>query len=261
MPSAGEVEQFVYCPHNWQLARSGVEGNWEESRRGVAEHRRLGLAQKAAEKRRAITYRSLNAALVVATFAGSVTLAVLLAFDSLPLVQELGLVAVGAVLLATSAGLLTLGLIRDRQWKSTTVGGVIPAKLLVSELDEPNLMVDPTTGLAGRPDSLLETASGVVPVEIKTGRTPDRPYPSHVMQTACYLALVEAQGHSPEYGLLVYPEGVFRVAWDAKLKADLGTVLNRIQDASRTGVAHRDHEDRGRCRGCARREACTQRLE
>src|SRR5688572_12134837 len=49
MTSAGEVEQYAYCAHNWWLARQGASGEGEGSRRGVSEHRRLGGEQKEAE--------------------------------------------------------------------------------------------------------------------------------------------------------------------------------------------------------------------
>src|SRR5688572_33413694 len=49
MTSAGEVEQFAYCAHNWWLARQGATGEGEGSRRGVAEHKRLGKEQETVE--------------------------------------------------------------------------------------------------------------------------------------------------------------------------------------------------------------------
>ena len=98
------------------------------------------------------------------------------------------------------------------------------------------------------------------PVEVKTGHTPPKPYPNHVLQVSCYLRLLEANGRTPPYGLVNYPEGVFRIAWGEPQKADLRATLDRIEAARKAGKADRDHEQPGRCRGCARRSACEQRL-
>ena len=47
--------------------------------------------------------------------------------------------------------------------------------------------------LTGKPDYLVRVAEGLVPVEVKSGRSPDsgRPYDSHVFQVAGYCLLVE----------------------------------------------------------------------
>ena len=47
--------------------------------------------------------------------------------------------------------------------------------------------------LTGKPDYLVETGDGLVPVEVKHGAAPvgGQPYDSHVMQLAAYCLLVE----------------------------------------------------------------------
>jgi len=40
--------------------------------------------------------------------------------------------------------------------------------------------------LAGRPDYLLRDGEWLIPVEVKTGRTPNYPYPGQVMQCVAY---------------------------------------------------------------------------
>src|SRR5688500_8591495 len=60
--------------------------------------------------------------------------------------------------------------------------------------------------LKGRPDLLIKQGNGIIPVEVKTGKTPTRPYDSHVMQLIAYCVLVEeTYGARPPYGIIRYP--------------------------------------------------------
>ena len=102
---------------------------------------------------------------------------------------------------------------------------------------------------------------GLIPVEVKSGRTPDKPYEGHVLQVAAYLRLLEVdQGKPPAYGLITYPEGTFRVEWDDDVRGYLRATIAKIHDAVAAGGADRDHEHVGRCLGCARRDECEQKL-
>jgi hypothetical protein len=52
---------------------------------------------------------------------------------------------------------------------------------------EPVLQAD-SLPLRGRPDLLLRQGNIIIPVEVKTGRTPQEPYPGHVLQLGVVLA-------------------------------------------------------------------------
>ena len=52
-------------------------------------------------------------------------------------------------------------------------------------------LYDPLLGLTGKPDYIVEQNGRFIPVEVKTGRTPDAPYDSHIFQLAAYCHLVE----------------------------------------------------------------------
>ena len=41
-------------------------------------------------------------------------------------------------------------------------------------------------GLTGKPDYLVERDGILIPVEVKSGRTPEAPYDSHIFQLAAY---------------------------------------------------------------------------
>jgi CRISPR-associated exonuclease Cas4 len=177
-------------------------------------------------------------------------------------VDVTALTVVAIVLGLGSSGLLTLALFARRDYlRARTASGIVPGRLIATDLaGTAPLLNDPEWGLTGRPDYILQTKDGQVPVEVKTGHTPKHAYRSHRLQVACYLRLLESTGKKPEYGMVSYPDGVFRVAWDDALRQDLRTTLDRMQAAKKEGRADRDHDQAARCRGCARREACTQKL-
>src|SRR6516164_3611443 len=62
--------------------------------------------------------------------------------------------------------------------------------------------------LAFRPDFLIETAEGLVPVELKSGACPrSRPHAAHVAQLMAYCVLVEDTLARPvPYGVLQYSD-------------------------------------------------------
>lgn len=263
LTSAGEVEQFAYCAHNWWLARQGVDTHAEDSTRGMARHQELGRRQKRIEWEKRETKRAWTWFFRVVAFACSATvltleLVYLQSFEHLVI-----LVSLTGVLVAAGAALLILGIFNERRARHLeSESSLVPGKLVASDLSgEGPLLHDPEWGLSGRPDYVLETQSGFVPVEVKAARTPPRPHANHRLQLGCYLRLIEVKtGKPPEYGLLNYPEGVFRVAWDDGLRAEVKATLERMAQARAAGRADRDHEHVARCRGCARRDACDQRL-
>jgi CRISPR/Cas system-associated exonuclease Cas4 (RecB family) len=262
MPSAGEVEQFAYCAHNWWLARRGATGEGEGSRRGIERHRRLGREQEKVEADKHEQRQGLNWSFRLLAVAASATFLTveLLYLRASP--YHILLLTLALVMVSASTGLMVIALDAERRVRSAeTKGDLVPGRLLDTDLaGGGRTLHDPEWDLTGTPDYLLDTPGGPVPVEVKTGHTPGRPYANHVLQVSCYLRLLEASGRRPPYGLINYPDGVFRVAWGEQQKADLRAVLDRMSAAKAAGRADRDHEQPGRCRGCARRDACEQRL-
>lgn len=262
MPSAGEVEQFAYCAHNWWLARRGVDPQ-EQSRRGIAAHQASGEALAKAEEDKLEYRRAIAWAFRLLAVAASLTVLTLELLFLRQSPQHYVFLTLALVLVASSGGLLVIALTAQETYRATQQAGrLVPGQVVASDLaGEGTLLSDPALGLTGKPDYVLKTAHGLVPVEVKTGQTPPRPYESHVLQVASYLHLLESTtGSPPEYGLLTYPDGTFRIGWDADLRARLRATLERMAAAEAAGKADRDHEQPGRCRGCARRAACEQRL-
>ncbi len=117
--------------------------------------------------------------------------------------------------------------------------------------------------LKGRPDYIIETAEGIVPVEIKSTAFPHsgHPYEAHVMQLICYCLLCEetVDAHVP-YGLIRYRDGEARVEYTAELRARLLLLLDEIRRARELPVLHRNHSQARRCGGCGFRDMCGEAL-
>ncbi len=116
-------------------------------------------------------------------------------------------------------------------------------------------------GLTGKPDYLVEAQGYIIPIEVKSGRTPDAPYDSHIFQLAAYCLLVEkTYGKRPPYGIIHYPHRDFSIPYNPQLESALLDELAEMKrDEVRTEVA-RSHMDPARCRKCGFRKVCDQSL-
>ena len=117
--------------------------------------------------------------------------------------------------------------------------------------------------LKGRPDYLVETSEGIIPVELKSAVRPPsgRAYESHIMQLACYCLLCEETFNTRvPFGLIRYRDGEVRVEYTAKLRARLLSLLEEIQSARSIANVHRNHSQVRRCAGCGFRDGCGEAL-
>jgi CRISPR-associated exonuclease Cas4 len=126
-------------------------------------------------------------------------------------------------------------------------------------LEQPLLAED--LDLIGKPDYLVRSKQGLVPVEVKSGRTPSRPFQSHVFQLAAYCALVERNyGVRPPYGILHYPGRFFTVEFTQELETQLLGILAEMRNGLGLPELHRSHQVVARCRACGYAELCDERL-
>jgi CRISPR-associated exonuclease Cas4 len=115
--------------------------------------------------------------------------------------------------------------------------------------------------LTGKPDYLVEQNGKLIPVEVKTGRTPAAPYDSHIYQVAVYCLLVhKTYGKRPPYGILHYPGRDFAVDYTPELESALLDLLAEMRRDERRSAVDRSHTDAQRCRGCGFRSVCDQKL-
>ena len=143
------------------------------------------------------------------------------------------------------------------------VGRLRPAEKNEEGVRQERPLVSRRFGLTGRPDYLVRTKEGIIPVEVKSTRSPagGRPYDSHVMQLAAYCLLAEdALGAEVPYGVIRYSDDEVTVDYTPELRDELLTLLEEMWEARRAEDVHRSHTDPRRCKGCSMREHCDERL-
>jgi CRISPR-associated exonuclease Cas4 len=143
------------------------------------------------------------------------------------------------------------------------VGKLAPAHLNAEGERQERALISRKFGLTGRPDYLVRTREGIVPVEAKSTRRPASglPYDSHLMQLAAYCLLVEdALGARVPYGLMRYADGEVRVEYTQELRETLLEIIAEIRDAREADEVHRSHDEQRRCASCGYREVCDESL-
>src|SRR3990172_10770335 len=127
------------------------------------------------------------------------------------------------------------------------------------ELAEPLYADD--LNLVGKPDYLVESRDGLVPVEVKSGRTPSRPSESHIYQLAAYCLLVTRNYRKrPPYGIIRYPGRSFAVDFTQGLEENLVALLMEMRAGAALPELHRSHDQTGRCISCGFGQLCDERL-
>ena len=125
----------------------------------------------------------------------------------------------------------------------------------------PKPLYDSSLGLTGKPDYIVEQHGQLIPVEVKTGRTPPSPYDSHIYQVAAYCLLVEkALGKRPPYGIIHYPDRDFAVDYTHDLENSLLDTLAEMRRDERKKEIPRSHENPARCARCGFAELCEKKL-
>jgi len=122
-------------------------------------------------------------------------------------------------------------------------------------------LYDADLGLTGKPDYILQQMDAIIPVEVKTSRTPEAPYDSHIYQVAVYCLLIKkTYGRRPPYGIIHYPSRDFAVDFTPELENNLLDLLACIRRDERLRQVERSHEDGHRCLHCGYRTVCDQKL-
>lgn len=117
--------------------------------------------------------------------------------------------------------------------------------------------------LAGRPDYLLRDGDWLIPVEVKTGRAPNYPYPGQVMQCVAYCMLVEEHfGVRPPYGIILFEQSgkQFYIDFTSEAEGTLVETLHAMRQRLRQLEVHRSHDNPMICAACGYRHRCEERL-
>jgi CRISPR-associated exonuclease Cas4 len=128
------------------------------------------------------------------------------------------------------------------------------------EVQQP--LFDLKTGLAGKPDYLVQHKGTFIPVEVKSNLKGDQPYQSHVYQLAAYCYLIQQNyNNRPTHGILHYPNRTFAIDYTKELESKLHQIIFRIHNIGNGRAPHRSHESAAKCNHCGYREICDQRIE
>ena len=117
-------------------------------------------------------------------------------------------------------------------------------------------------GLVGKPDYLIETRQGFVPVEIKSRNSPRTgPSDSDLAQLTAYCVLVEeVTGTAPPHGIVEYTDRYWRFEYTPRARRGVLRVVNDIRESQECGSIHRNHNQPARCRACGFRNVCEERM-
>jgi CRISPR-associated exonuclease Cas4 len=144
------------------------------------------------------------------------------------------LVLIGLFLLVILAGVL---LLRALSRSQARFGSLAASRIYQDSPTRPGeLLMASSLPLCGKPDYLIRTAEGIVPVEFKSGRVaPPVPFPSHVFQVIAYCLLVEEHyGSRPTHGVIKYQDREFTVAYTAEYEQELRRIVAEMVQLKRT---------------------------
>lgn len=111
--------------------------------------------------------------------------------------------------------------------------------------------------LVGKPDYIVETKKGLIPVEVKSGRTPEVPYFGHILQLAAYCLLIEeTSGQTPPHGLLKYSDALYEVDFTRELRRELLDTLADMRQTRQFDDVARNHNQPGKCAACGFKTGC-----
>ncbi|HEY9401944.1 MAG TPA: CRISPR-associated protein Cas4 [Pyrinomonadaceae bacterium] len=143
------------------------------------------------------------------------------------------------------------------------VGGIAPVTLNERGERQEKPLLSHRHGLVGRPDYLVRTDEGILPVEAKSAACPANgvPYESHVMQLACYCLLVEeATGARVPFGVIRYRDRQLRVDYTDELRGELLALVAEMREARKAPDVHRSHDQTARCAACGYLGICDESL-
>lgn len=109
--------------------------------------------------------------------------------------------------------------------------------------------------LFGKPDYLIKQKDFIIPIEKKTGKTPDVPYKNHIAQVIAYCFLTEEHyGIRPPHGVIQYPNDTFVVEYENGAEHHLKSLIQEILFKKKNGRLYIDKLSV--CRNCREEKKC-----
>lgn len=157
------------------------------------------------------------------------------------------------------------GLALARSTRLRQESGLPAGRLVYADSAEwrsvPQPLFSKTYQLVGKPDYLVETSAGVIPVEVKSSPAPKIPHLGHLLQLAAYCLLIEeTSGHAPPRGLLKYANALYEVDFTPELRRELLDTLSQMHQARLAKTVARSHRQPGKCAACGFYESCEEAL-
>lgn len=122
-------------------------------------------------------------------------------------------------------------------------------------------LFDGSLGITGKPDYLVREDDEIIPVEVKSCRTPAAPYDAHIFQVAIYCLLVEkVYQQTPSHGLIHYPGMTYSVEFTPALRQKTLDLLSEMHLQERHQSIPRNHDDPAKCKRCGYRDICDKKL-
>jgi CRISPR-associated exonuclease Cas4 len=155
---------------------------------------------------------------------------------------------------------------RSRHWQQES--GLPTGRLIYADVasdtwrSPPQPLYAEAYNLIGKPDYLVDTGQGIIPVEVKSSPAPAIPYLGHILQLAAYCLLVEATtGQTPSHGLLKYADALYEVDFTPELRQELLTTLADMHQTRLQPDVPRNHRQPGKCAACGLRYNCAEALD
>ncbi|SRR5579885_941894 len=143
--------------------------------------------------------------------------------------------------------------------------GIPDGRIILQDTDRNRPLTRPLAsrqyGLIGKPDYLIETAEGLIPVEIKSRRCPTAgPHVPDITQLIAYCVLVEDKFRTrPPHGVVAYADRHELVPYTPQQRETILTLVREIAGADRC-APHRNHQQQARCKRCGFRAICDEAL-
>ena len=144
--------------------------------------------------------------------------------------------------------------------RKEAAGGLPRGQVLYEDTDGQRIketLVAHRHGLAGRPDYVVQTPDGAVPIEVKSRACGAKgPYPGEEAQLFAYCLLVEdVTGGPVRAGILQFADRQWPLTFGERERRRLLGILDEMRDARQERDVKRSHAQAGKCRGCGFRAA------
>lgn len=91
--------------------------------------------------------------------------------------------------------------------------------------------------LVGKPDYILKKNGEYVPVEVKTGNTPNAPYKNHIAQLFAYCLLVSDHFEKrPSFGIIRYPDKEVPLQYTKSAEEGVKKTVQEVMEKKRSGA-------------------------